>query len=347
MISVGKPKSHSTEWLFFIFLACLLSGCSHGVDPVQLSGGSMGTTWHVTYIASEELMTPEQVHAGIQDQLDRVERSMSTYRADSEISQINTAQVGDWSDLSNDFFSVLAAALKVGEGSQGAYDVTVGPLVDLWGFGPEDAAELPPPQASIDALRSGLGHHQLQLDEVARRLRKQADVALDFSSLAKGYGVDQVAQWLQDQGIARFLVEVGGEMRMSGLSHRGDPWHVAIELPDSSVRQVAAALSITDNAVATSGNYRNFFELDERRYSHTIDPRTGWPVAHDLVSVTVVHPSAMLADAWATALTVLGAEDAVEVAEQQGLAVYFIQRQGESFEHSHSEEFLPFLVVKD
>jgi thiamine biosynthesis lipoprotein len=156
--------------------------------------------------------------------------------------------------------------------------------------------------------------------------------------------VDQVANWLAGQGLRRFLVEVGGEMRMSGMSGRGDPWRVAIEQPDSAGRSVATAISLTDVSVATSGDYRNYFEVAGKRYSHSIDPRTGYPVAHDLVSVTVVHPSAMLADAWATALTVLGAEQAMVVAQAEALAVYFIRSTGEDFVHSHTAAFAVYLA---
>jgi thiamine biosynthesis lipoprotein len=223
----------------------------------------------------------------------------------------------------------------------------VGSLVELWGFGASGPRDGAPSAQNVEALVAVAGHRNLRLDSESLSVLKDTELALDFSSVAKGYGVDVVANWLQEQGVRRYLVEVGGEMRVSGLSHRGDAWQVAIEKPDSAIRTAAAGIALTDGAIATSGDYRNFFELDGRRYSHLIDPRTGWPVAHDLVSVTVIHPSAMLADAWATALTVLGAEAARVVAQQQGLAVYFIQRDGESLRYSHTAEFSPFLVVKN
>jgi thiamine biosynthesis lipoprotein len=271
---------------------------------------------------------------------------MSTYRYDSEISRFNRAPVDTWFAVSGEFYSVLSAALAVGRDSAGAYDVTVAPLVDLWGFGPSmGAAELPGNEA-INALLPLVGQQQLRLDGEALRIRKPVALTLDFSSIAKGFAVDQVANWLLSQGIDRFLLEVGGEMRMSGLSHRGDPWHVAVEQPDSATRDVAAALSVSDRAVATSGSYRNYFEMDGRRYSHSIDPRTGRPVIHDLVSVTVIHNSAMMADAWATALTVLGADQAMAVAREQGLAVYFMRRNEMGLQHSHTTEFVPFLAVE-
>jgi thiamine biosynthesis lipoprotein len=347
MTSAVKPGSHSTEWLFCIACSLLLAACAGDPAPVQLAGDSMGTSWHVTYVAPDGALDSSRVQAGIESQLERVEQSMSTYRPESEISRLNDAPVDTWFPVSTEFYSVLSTALMVGRESRGAYDVTVGPLVDVWGFGPGGAVGSAPSQEVIDALKANMGQQHLRLDGEAVSVRKLRPLALDFSSLAKGFGVDLVANWLQSQGIERFLVEVGGEMRMAGLSHRGDPWHVAIEQPDSVARSVAAALTITDNAVATSGDYRNYFELEGRRYSHTIDPRTGQPVDHDLVSVTVVHPSAMVADAWATGFTVLGTEEAAAVAQQQGLAVYFIRRSGESLEHSHTAEFAPFLAVEN
>ena len=307
----------------------------------------MGTTWHATLVPPLEGIDAERIQAGIQAQLERVEQSMSTYRPASEISRFNAAPVDVWLPVSADFFAVLSAALEVGRESGGAYDVTVGSLVELWGFGASGPRDGVPSLHAVETLVAAGGHDKLRLDRESVSVLKQAELVLDFSSLAKGYGVDVVANWLHEQGVQRYLVEVGGEMRVAGLSHRGDTWQVAIEKPDSTIRSAAAGIALTDNAIATSGDYRNFFELDGRRYSHLIDPRTGWPVEHDLVSVTVVHPSAMLADAWATALTVLGAEAAMAVAQRQRLAVYFIQRDGESLHYSHTQEFSPFLVVNN
>ena len=346
MTSAGKRQSHSTEWLFCIVLALLLAACERQAGPVQLAGASMGTTWHVTYVAPASGVDSVLVQAAIEERLEQVVQSMSTYRADSEISRFNAAPLNTWFAVTPEFYKVLSSALAIGRQSGAAYDVTVGSLVDLRGFGPNMTQQTPPAAEVNEALLLQVGQQQLRVNVETLSVMKLADVALDFSSIAKGFGVDQVADWLDSQGIVRYLVEVGGEMRMSGLSHRGDAWHVAIEQPDIAQRSVAAALTVTDQAVATSGDYRNYFEMDGQRYSHSIDPRSGWPVAHDLVSVTVIHPSAMMADAWATALLVLGAEEAMVVAQEQGLAVYLIRRKGTEYEHSHTPEFTPFLVVE-
>mgnify|MGYP001815165060 FL=1 len=303
----------------------------------------MGTTWHVTYVTLDNLPVEGEILAGIEARLEAVNASMSTYREDSEISLVNAAPPDTWLGISADFHRVLATALEVGRLSEGAYDVTVGPLVNLWGFGPQSTPDAVPEPARVAALLQQVGQGKLRLDGEGARIRKLADLSLDFSSLAKGYAVDQIALWLEQQGITRYLVEVGGEMRVAGLSGRGDPWRIAIEEPEIDARGVAAAVELSDAAIATSGDYRNYFELDGQRYSHSIDPRTGVPVAHELVSVTVVHPSAMVADAWATALIVLGPERAAEVAESQGLAVYFIQCDGDGFAHSHTAGFTRYL----
>jgi FAD:protein FMN transferase len=345
------PKSHSQGWLFCVaclLLVAALSACSERRAVVRLEGLSMGTSWHASVVPGIDTPADAALQQGIESVLEDVNRSMSTYRQDSEISRFNNTATDTWFPLSDEFYTVLSTALAVGWQSEGAYDVTVAPLVDLWGFGPAGSVAAPPTAETIAGQLEHIGQDLLRLEGgEAPRVLKRTELALDFSSIAKGYAVDRVAQWLDQQGLDGYLVEVGGEMRLAGMSGRGDLWRIAIEQPDSSDRAVAAAIRLTDMAVATSGDYRNFFELDGRRYSHSIDPRTGYPVAHDLVSVTVIHPSAMIADAWATALIVLGAEDGMAVALANGLAVYFIQHQGEGYTRSHTAAFGQFLEVAE
>ena len=336
-------QSHSREWLFCFLLAFFLAGCVRQPEPGQLAGDTMGTTWHVSYIGGLPGITQKQLQQGIEAQLEQVNRVMSTYINDSEISRFNALAPHHSFESSPEFFTVLSVALDVGQKSEGTYDVTVMPLVNLWGFGPKGITDTAPDAGDIAKLLEQVGQNNIRLDSENLSVMKLHDLSLDFSSLAKGYAVDKVAQWLSAQGIHRFMVEVGGEMRMSGLSGRSDPWRIAIEQPDSSGRSVAVTIGLSDAAVATSGDYRNYFEADGRRYSHIIDPRTGYPVTQDLVSVTVVHPSSMIADAWATALTVLGAERAMAVAQEQGLAVYFIRRVDDTFVHSHTPLFAAYL----
>ena len=304
----------------------------------------MGTTWSLTYVPTPTSPDPADIQFAVETALEQVNAAMSTYRDDSEISAVNEASAGETLLVSRDFSSVLEAGLAIGAASGGAYDVTVGPLVRLWGFGPGEPVDTAPEDGAIELARAGVGQHALELDAAVGSLVKREPRELDFSSIAKGYGVDRAADVVSALGVTDFLLEIGGEMRVSGISPRGDRWRVAIEQPDVSRRAVALAIPITDAAVATSGDYRNYFEVDGVRYSHSIDPRTGYPVHHDLVSVTVVHESAMMADGWATALVVLGMPEALKVAEQQSLAVYFIQRDGDEFVASHSAAFEPYLA---
>ncbi len=343
-------KSHSQEWLFYVcaglLAVCvgLLAGCGDSRKVYRLEGGTMGTTWHATVIVpGDDPLSESEALAGIQQNLDAVNASMSTYRKDSEISRFNEAPENQWFDVSADFYTVLTAALQIGNASGGAYDVTVGPLVNLWGFGPGPDVEEPPSAERIAEVKQRVGQDKLEVDPQQHRLRKTDEVYLDFSSIAKGFAVDKAADWLEAQGVGNYLLEVGGEMRLAGKSPRGDDWRVAVELPDSDHFGVAREIRPGTTGVATSGDYRNFFEVNGVRYSHSIDPRTGYPVEHELVSVSVVHPSTMMADAWATALTVLGPEKAWSVAQAQGLAVYFIQRDGDGFSSRYTDAFEPFL----
>lgn len=351
MTLAADTRSHPQGWLFYfccLLAAALLAGCQGEPDAITLSGQSMGTTWHVTLVPVTGMPDKAILQAGIEAELERVNQSMSTYRQDSEISRFNALEPDAWFPVSADFHAVLSTAMAVGWQSEGAYDVTVGPLVDAWGFGPGGPVGSPPADDRVSDILENVGQDYLRLDaEDGHRVLKTRPVSLDFSSLAKGYAVDLVARWLSGQGLDRHLVEVGGEMRLSGMSGRGDPWRVAIERPESAIRTAEQAISLTDVAVATSGDYRNYFELDGQRFSHSIDPRRGYPVAHDLVSVTVLDPSAMRADAWATALVVLGQERAMAVATEQGLPVYFIQRRDDALHSSHSPAFAPFLEIGD
>lgn len=360
MISADNIKSHSNEWLFFIFSGytrvtatllalCflgLVSGCISEPDITKLSGATMGTQWHVTAVIPADLTHDDAALTGqIQTLLDAVNGSMSTYRDDSELSLFNQAPTQQWFPISENLYQVLSAALAVGWQTGGAYDITVGPLVNLWGFGPNGARPEPPTEAQITAVLRRVGQDKLQVNGDELQIRKLAPLYLDLSSIAKGFAVDEVARWLTSQGVEQFLVEVGGEMRVSGHSVRGDAWRVAIESPDSATVVMAQAIRLENVSVATSGDYRNYFEREGRRYSHSIDPRSGQPVEHELVSVTVVHPSAMVADAWATALIILGPEDALALARQQLLAVYFIERRDGGFHSSYTAQFEQYLEL--
>ena len=314
------------HWLALaVLLLAPLAACQRTPAPLLLEGATMGTRYHITLPGALDESDRGKLTRRVEEILEEVNAAMSTWRADSEINRVNRAAVGEWLALSGDFVTVLEAAIDVGGRSRGAYDVTVAPLVNLWGFGPERGDSVPE-SAAIADQQALTGIAALELDTASARLRKQAPRQLDFSSLAKGYAVDRVALWLESAGVSDYLVEIGGEIRVAGNSPRGSPWKLAVERPQPMGGEPIATLSLARGAVATSGDYRNFFEAGGVRYSHLIDPRSGYPAPQSLASVTVVADSALYADAWATALTVLGLEQALEVAGQEGLAAFLVSR---------------------
>ena len=333
------------RWLFFGALGALvalLAACGGEPRDLRLQGRTMGTSWHLTVPGGAE--DGDALQAAIDAELEAVNDSMSTWLEDSEISRFNRLPADTAMTVSPRFAEVLEAALAIGAASGGAYDVTVAPLVDLWGFGARGPQGGVPEPTALAKARARVGQENLDWNPDRRQLDKRTGIALDFSSIAKGYAVDRVAAILEARGFENYLVEIGGEMRVAGRSPRGDAWRVAVERPEAGTRAVARGIELSDRAIATSGDYRNFFTVDGVRYSHMIDPRTGAPVTHDVVSVTVIHKSCMVADGWATALAVLGREAALEVAAEAGLAVYLLARGEDGFEEYRSPAFAPYLA---
>jgi thiamine biosynthesis lipoprotein len=290
----------------------------------ELSGASMGTTYSVKLAGVLEGARHAEAQRAVDHALSEVDSAASTYRQDSELSRFNrTTEIDSPFQLSPVLLPIVTTALEVGQQSAGALDVTVAPLVDAWGFGPE--AQRNPTPETVAAMRARVGLHLLQLEGTALKKRR-ADVALDLSAVAKGYAVDLIGAALEKLGHTDFLVEVGGELQARGQRPDGRPWRVGIEKPISHLRAVERAVALRDMSMATSGDYRNFYEVDGRRRSHLIDPRSGLPIEHALASVTVLHPVAARADAWATALTILGPTAGPELAERHGLAAFFVVR---------------------
>lgn len=296
--------------------------------PAALAGATMGTTWSAR-MALPAGRTEAAARHAIQAALDEVVAQMSTWEADSDITRYNQAAAG-WQELPAGFFHVLSHALALAGDSGGAYDPTVGPLVNAWGFGPHQRAFEPPAPAAIEAARARCGWRRVQLDTDRRAALQPGGAYLDLSSIAKGYGVDRAAMALDALGITQYLVEVGGELRARGKRPDGQPWRVAIEVPDASDDH-ALALPLSDRSIATSGDYRRHAGSGDERYAHTIDPRTGMPVRNNLASVTVLHPGCMQADALATALTVLGADEGLAYARRHDLAALFILRERDAW----------------
>lgn len=324
--------------------------CGGVVGPyVAFSGRSMGTTYEVK-VARHDLSPDDmrEVGAAIEHTLERVNALMSTWRDDSEISRFNAHTSTAPFAVDDETARVIAAALEVSRKSGGAFDVTVGPLVEAWGFGRTEI-EFVPDEEQITALRARVGWQKLSLDPSDSSLSKTVpDLEADLSALAKGYGVDAVAEALEVIGQTAYLVEIGGELRARGERLDGRPFRVAIEEPIIDDRRIHRVIELRDIAMATSGDYRNWIDVDGLRLSHTLDPRTGRPITHDLASVTVLHPQAMWADAWATALNVLGPDAGYELARREGLPAYFIVRTGEGgFESRATPAFMPLLASGD
>lgn len=304
----------------------------------------MGTLWHVTIVAPPAALQRDVVAAGVAAALAEVDRDMSTFKSDSDVSRFNRAVPNEWVPVSAATAEVVAKALEVHALSDGAFDITVAPLVDLWGFGagPGSSTRLPG-EDEIAAAASRVGSKELGVRFDDPALIKYADRAIDLSGIAKGYGVDRAASWLEAQGIANYLVEVGGEVRAAGRNPEGQAWRIGIEAPVLQGGSAVAAVALEQRSLATSGDYRNYFEVDGRRYSHTIDPATARPITHGLASVTVIAEDCMSADAFATAIDVLGPEKGLALANRLGLPVYLIVHSGAGFEARHSDAFVPYL----
>jgi thiamine biosynthesis lipoprotein len=315
-----------SRWLLVLFL---VSGAALGKDVRRFEGETMGTTWSVNAVLPDGT-DDRAIEAGIQAEVDRVVAQMSTYEADSDLSRFNRAPAGTWQALPPEFYAVLRYALDLAKSSGGAYDPTVGPLVNLWGFGPDKRPREAPDAAAIAAAKARVGWAKIRLDDAGRRAFQPGGVYVDLSSVAKGFGVDQVARYLDRAGVHAYLVEVGGELRGRGHKPDGSPWHVGIERPGAAAGavdnpdEVGRIVSMTDRAIATSGDYRHFFESGGTFFSHHIDPRTGYPVTHRVASVSIIAVDCMLADPLGTTLTVLGPDEGMAYAKEHGIAALFI-----------------------
>ncbi len=309
--------------------ALLLVACvtEQAALPVRIDGVTMGTTYSIQLHELPAGIESDQLQNQLEELLVDITQQMSTYHPDSEITRFNQIHSTDWFEVSLEFAHLVAIAQQLSELSQGAFDITVGPLVELWGFGTRINAQRPT-DAKIQKLMSSIGYGQLEWRHQPAALRKRAgDLQLDVSAIAKGYGVDVLAEYLTGLGVANYLVEIGGELRAAGINPGGEVWQIGILQPDTGTALANRVLALDNQAVATSGDYHNFYVENGRYYSHIIDPRTGYPVKHQTTSVTVVAASATEADAWATTLLVLGEEQGLQLAEQHAVAALFLIRQ--------------------
>jgi thiamine biosynthesis lipoprotein len=322
-------------------LACavgltILAGCRGEPSPEEaihsFSGSTMGTVYNVRAVGSAAGSNVAALQRSVDLRLAAINQEMSTYLPDSEISRFNGYTGDDWFAVSAETAFVVAAGLAVSRDTQGAFDVTVGPLVNLWGFGPAGRAGETPTDSAIAESQARVGHLRLEVRLEPPALRKRRpDVYVDLSAIAKGFAVDEVGKLLERHAVRSYLVEIGGEVRTRGRKPDGGGWRIGIERPVAAVRELDCVVELDDRALATSGDYRNFFEREGRRYSHEIDPRTGRPVDHALISVSVLADDCLTADAWATALLILGPDAALPAARQRGLEVLCMVRSGDGW----------------
>ena len=310
-------------------------------QAAKIAGETMGTTYNVTVVGVLDDAKQEALHTAIEAKLAAVNKSMSNWDPTSEISTFNDNTSVGPVDISAEMAVVMAAAYDVHDKSGGKFDVTLAPLINLWGFGPATPESPVPADADIAAALSLVGQSTLlSIDaDKSTMTKSRSGVSVNLSALAKGYGVDQVAAVVKEHGFTDYLVEIGGDLVTSGNNLSGNPWAIGIETPEPGGQTIEMILPVTDRGMATSGDYRNFTEENGVRYSHIIDPETGRPILHRTTSVTVLAADAMMADAWATALLVVGAETGLVIAEAEGLAAHFISRGTDEYVTASSSAF--------
>ncbi|PHM47729.1 FAD:protein FMN transferase [Xenorhabdus miraniensis] len=335
------------HWGVLLFSVVLLAACG-GPEQQNLNGQTMGTYYSVKYVADSSSPAPENLQKEIDRLLEEVNDQMSTYRPNSELSRFNQSrEVNKPFPVSAATAKVVKEAIRINQLTDGALDVTVGPLVNLWGFGPEGRITKAPTDEELASRRVWTGINNLSV-EGNNLIKSIPELYVDLSSIAKGYGVDVVAEYLESQNIKDYMVDIGGEVRTLGNNGKGNPWRIAIEKPsDSGMAQSAQEIIEPGNmSVATSGDYRNYFEQNGVRYSHTINPKTGRPITHNLVSITVIAQTCMSADGFSTGLDVLGPEKGMEVAEKLNIPVFMIVKTKDGFEERYSPAFKAYLQKK-
>jgi FAD:protein FMN transferase len=313
---------------FLLCFVLLLAGCGMK-KQFEFSGKTMGTTYHVKFVA-EYLQNTKMLKDEIDMRLDEINKSMSTFIKDSEISRFNALQtVGEKFRISDDFYNVMIVAKKIYEETGGAWDGTVKPLVDLWGFGKSENKHIIPEKTQIAALLSDIGFNNIEIFADHYLAKKNPSITLDLASIAKGYGVDQVAALIRANDINNFLVEIGGEVFAAGLRKDGKKWRIGINRPQNNapVDQVYKVVDLQDKGFATSGDYRNYFEVNQKRFSHIIDPNNGYPVDNDVVSVSIIANTCTFADGLATAVMVLGDKKGLDLVNRLDNTECFIVTQ--------------------
>jgi thiamine biosynthesis lipoprotein len=346
-LAYGNLQTRCTLRTSFLFVICIfLFSCSQPAEVHSLSGQTMGTSYHITFVDIDQKTSLSVSKAALKEEIDNklvyINQLMSTYIADSEISRFNLSPENTWFTLSPEMVSVVEYSLYLSKISGGKFDITVSPLIDLWGFGAAGEMDFPSDEA-IALAKCRVGWQSLILDKKNLRIKKTKSLSIDLSSIAKGYGVDVVAQLLEEKGVQNYLVEIGGEIRVRGKNPDNSHWRVGIETPSFFQTSAKKIIQLVNQSVATSGDYRNFFEKDGIRYSHTIDPSTGKPVVHNIASLTVVANNGMKSDGLATAFMALGESRALTLANELGIAIYILRYDNDVFSESFSNAFSHYL----
>jgi len=330
------------------FLVMNLHACgdsSENQKAVILSGLTMGTTYTIKIYVDDTKINRVMVSTEINHRLDKINAQMSTYIETSTLSIFNQSNTQDWEEIPVELYTVIKEALRINKLTNRAFDVTIGPVVNLWGFGPKVQPDIIPDESTIKEALDNVGSEYIQLRAEPYAIKKnKSNLYIDLSAIAKGYAVDLIADYLDELSINNYMVEIGGEIKAKGINPNNNVWRIGIEKPLDDQRSVQTVITLNNTAMATSGNYRNYFEENGIRYSHTIDPSTGKPITHKLASVTVLHPSAMTADAMATALLVLGPDDGLKLAFRENLAAMFIMREKDSYTEQMTPQFYDVLV---
>ena len=336
---------------YLCFFACILYACSPPSiqqNLVTLSGVSMGTTYAIKLYSPDKKIDKYTLSRAVSRLLDEVNIQMSTYVSHSALSRFNQSTTDNWYNIPVELCAVIKEAMRINRISHGAFDITVAPLVNLWGFNSIMTADsIPGTHIILEALQA-VGHKHFKLRERPCAIKKNVPtLALDLSAIAKGFAVDYIGGYLDEMAVDNYLIEVGGEVSAQGINNNQEIWRIGIEKPQTNNKRTLQTIVELNNAgMATSGDYRNYFEKDGKRYSHTIDPTTGKPVTHSLASVTVIHDSTMTADALATALLVLGPKHGLKLAHEKGIAAFFLVRSGEQFIEKTTPKFTAYLTNK-
>ncbi len=332
----------------FLLMTAALAACKPGSSIVELSGQTMGTTYNLVAVDHGGTLDRDELRKAVEASLVEVDDQMSNWNPGSEISRFN-AMTSQATPVSPELAQVIKAAQEVHAASDGRFDITVGPLVDAWGFGSGRSRSDAPSDAEI-ATALGISGQERALSFSNDHLRKlEPGVEINLAAIGKGYGVDRVAASIESFGVSDYMIEIGGDLYTSGKNPNGENWKIGVETPERDGRSVLQVVETSGLGMATSGDYRNYFEQDGQRYSHVIDPKTGRPIRHATTSATVLTENAMLADAWATAMLVLGSERGLEIADERGLAVLFVDSAGaeKPYTITPSKKFAALQALQD